>query len=290
MGLMDRLAEATRPTNSIREATGSAPAAAPPPEVPPAPAAAKKSAGRTTADPLADAYYIEDTGGQRRYYEDYRRQSLALRATGSTISSKREDLVTIRAMLALAEARGWTAIAVRGSAGFRREAWIEANARGLDAHGHKASALDRQEAGRRRAEHRPSNVVRPVPRDAGTADARPKARRGPVAPAADDPGKALRTARRDLSPGLSPNGRLVLAALSEKIDRQMSRFTSTAKADLKRFVAAELLKKERTGGPVVLTTDQTRAASAPNPARAKPDAPKPLHRTEPDPPHRSRSR
>ena len=192
-------------------------------------------------------------------------------------------------MLALAEARGWTAIAVRGSAGFRREAWIEANARGLDAHGHKASALDRQEAGRRRAEHRPSNAVQPAAASAPAerADpARPKAGRGPVAPAADDPGKSLRTARRDLS----PDGRLVLAALSEKIDRQMSRVTSAAKADLKRFVAAELLKKERTGGPVVLTADQARAADAPDPAWAKPDAPKPLHRTEPDPPHRSRSR
>ena len=82
----------------------------------------------------------------------------------------------------------------------------------------------------------------------------------------------------------------MLAALSETIDRQMSRFTSAAKADLKRFVAAELLKTERTRGPVVLTAAQARAVSAPDPERAKPDASKPLRRIEPDPPHRSRSR
>lgn len=303
MGLVDRLAEATRPTNSIREATGAdlTRASPAPPEGRPAPAAAKKPAGRTAPDPLAHAYYIEDTGGQRRYYEDYRRQSLALRATGNTISSKREDLATIRAMLALAEARGWTAIAVRGSADFRREAWIEANARGLDAQGDKATALDRQEAGRRQAKRQPTNgvrpsvaagaaarpdPVRPAPSDADATWALPKAERALDMASPDDSRKALRAARKDLS----PDGRLVLAALSEKIDRQMNRVTNEAKADLKRFVAAELLKTERTRGPVVLTAAQARAVSAPDPARAKPDAPMPLRRTEPDPPHRSRSR
>lgn len=186
MGLVDRLAEATRLTNSLREATGAdltraspAPAAGPPPDGPPAPTAAKKPADRTAPDPLAGTYCLEDTGGERRYHEDYRRRSLALRAGGSTISSKREDLSTIRAMLALAEARGWTAIALRGSADFRREAWIEAQARGLDAQGYKATALDRQEAGRRRAERQPFNGVHPA---ASGSTARP----GPVRPAPPD--------------------------------------------------------------------------------------------------------
>lgn len=203
-------------------------------------------------------------------------------------------------MLALAEARGWTAIAIRGSADFRREAWIEAQTRGLEAQGYKATAPDRQEAGRRQAERQPTNGVRPAasgsaarpdpgrpaPPDADATRALPKAGRAPEAAPADDPRKALRAARRDLS----PDGRLVLAALSEKIDRQMNRVTGDAKADLKRYVAAELLKKERAGGPVVLTAEQARAARAPAPARAEPAAPKPLSRSEPDPPHRSRSR
>ncbi|MFY0116437.1 hypothetical protein ABTQ02_19110, partial [Acinetobacter baumannii] len=77
VGLVDRLGDAARPTNSIREATGAdltraspAPAAGPPPQEPAAPAAAKKPAGRTASDPLAGTYYLEDTGGERRYYED----------------------------------------------------------------------------------------------------------------------------------------------------------------------------------------------------------------------------
>jgi len=313
MGLADRLADATRPTNSIREATGEglhgaspASAASPPQEAPPIPAAVKNPTNRTAPDPLARAYYVEDVGGERRYYEDYKRQSLALRASDHTISTKREDLATIRAMLTLAEARGWTAIAVQGSADFRREAWIEAQARGLDAHGYKATALDRQEADRRRAERGPSNAVRPAtgaasgpaervePARPATPDgatqvadkARQRSKAEGVAntPTPDDARKALRAARKDLS----PDGRLVLAALSEKIERQMNRINSDAKADLKRFVATELLKKERAGGPVVLTAAQTRAARAPEPARTEPAPAAPLRRTEPDPPRRSR--
>ena len=80
------------------------------------------------------------------------------------------------------------------------------------------------------------------------------------------------------------------ATLSEKINRQMNRINSDVKADLKRFVATELLKKERAGEPVVLTAEQTRAARAPEPARADPAPAAPLRRTEPDPPRRSRSR
>ncbi len=175
MGLADRLADAARPTNSIRESTGKglpranpASAGKPPLEAPVMPAAAKRPMDRAVPDPRA--YDVEDTGGERRYYEDYKRQSLALRASGRTINSKREDLATIRGMPALAEARGWTALAVRGSADFRREAWIEAQAHGLDAHGYEATALDRQEAERRRAERGPSNALRPVAVASGSAE------------------------------------------------------------------------------------------------------------------------
>lgn len=125
MERVDRLAEATRPPTSIREATG-----------------CREEARRPNR-----------RGSSRR--------SLALSATGSTISSKREDLATIRAMLALAEARGWTAIAVRGSTGFQ-EAWIEATVRGLDPHGYKVTALDRRNAKRSALQHRAASCcVRP---------------------------------------------------------------------------------------------------------------------------------
>ncbi|MFN7399280.1 MAG: hypothetical protein ACK5SX_09535 [Sandaracinobacter sp.] len=76
--------------------------------------------------------------------------------------------------------------------------------------------------------------------------------------------KALRTAEAVLS----PDGKLILAALSEKIDRQMNRLHTDAKAELKLFVATELQAKERAQGPVQLSAEQRRMASAPEQGRA----------------------
>lgn len=67
---------------------------------------------------------------------------------------------------------------------------------------------------------------------------------------------------------LSPDGKLILAALSEKIDRQMNRLHTDAKAELKLFVATELQAKERAQGPVQLSAEQRRMASAPEQGRA----------------------
>jgi len=277
--------------------TGAGPAR----ETPQAPAAGdgraaapgKKPAPRSAPDPLARAYYVEDVGGERRYYDDHRGQSLALRATGRTISTTREDRKTIEAMVALAAARGWTAVAIKGTAAFKQEAWIAAQVLGLEAHGHRPTALDRQEAERRRAERGAPNGPRPapaaVPAPAASGPTPPPApdRTAPPPRTAGGPapdGAALEAAHR----ALSADGRLVLAALSETIDRRMTRIAGAAKADLKRFVAAELLKKERAEGPVVLSAAQKRAALAPEPARTAPDGTGPARRAEPEAPRRSR--
>lgn len=341
MGLTDRLADATRPTNSIEEVrspepqpgagavTTPAPGPGPAQETSRTPAttnghsatAGKRLPYVSEPEAIARAYYVEDKGGERRYYDDDRRQHLAMRATGSTISSKREDRKTIGAMLALAQARGWAAVDLRGTKEFRREAWIEAQARGLETRGYHATDLDRQEADRRRAERGPANAVHPAPpgptrpatvapstpaETAAPAPPRPTAPPDRTAPATERPDKpseattdpgtpkpsldATRTAFRAAQRTLSADGRLVLAALSEKIERQMNRVNAEAKAELKLFVAAELGKKERAEGPVVLSAEQKRAAHAPEPT---PGTPAPAHqgrRVEPDPPHRSRSR
>jgi hypothetical protein len=61
---------------------------------------------------------------------------------------------------------------------------------------------------------------------------------------------------------LSPDGRLVYAALAEKIDRQMNKLNADEKMELRVQVARDLAAKEEREGPVVLTTDQRRAATA----------------------------
>jgi hypothetical protein len=87
---------------------------------------------------------------------------------------------------------------------------------------------------------------------------------------------------------LSRDGRLILMALSEKIDRQMHKLHAEAKMELRAFAAVELARKERAEGPVVLSAEQRRAATAPEPIVAPRPAPAP--RREPEPPRRSLAR
>lgn len=219
---------------------------------------------------IARSYYVEERGGERRYYDDYQRKALAIRAGGAAISSRREDLNTVRAMLTLAEARGWTEVKVSGSATFRREAWIEAEARGLAVVGYKPTDPDRQEVERRRGEReRSAPAQKPTSAPSAMEGHR---RRGAAAEAE-----------------LSSDGRLILAALSERIDRQMQKLHDAAKMELRAFVAVELAKKERAEGPVVLSAEQRRAATAPEPAQAA-SRPTPPPRREPEAPRRSLAR
>lgn len=398
MAMLDRLKDAARPTNSIETVQPPAPLQRPadlhganPGGSPDAPPAAKKLGGdakapayTTEPEVISRAYYVEDRGGgERRYFDDYQRKSLAIRANDNSISSKKEDLTTIRAMLTMAEARGWSEVKVAGTADFKREAWIEAQARGITAQGHKATDVDRQEADRRRAERglgpiasKPEmNEVRsiagaqatsvaPAPVQAAASapqrdpEARQQAKSAPaqqpsqttpvysltarnlgvasgpandqrqqatqqqdapaprlgkpadapapqtvagvmapqrevhaVQPAATDHRKAL----KDATAELSPDGRLVLAALSDKIDRQMNKLNAEAKLETKAFAATELVKKERAEGPVVLSPELRKLATAPEPVQAK-QSPAPVQeqtrtrQVELSPPQRTRSR
>ena len=47
-------------------------------------------------------------------------------------------------MVSVAQHRQWTSLHVRGSVEFRREAWLEANARGMEVQGYQPTELDRQ--------------------------------------------------------------------------------------------------------------------------------------------------
>lgn len=332
MAITDRLLDATRPTNTIEEAREAAlerqealHRASPSPAsggAPGTPGSGKKGpAYRSEPEHIAKAYYVEDKGGERSYYDDYKRSSVAMRATDTTISSKREDLNTVRAMVDIAAARGWQSIDVAGSKEFKREAWIEAAARGIEAKGYRPNDPDRQEADRRRNERGYENEVR------GPAPTNPATPAAPITPnnpnpSAGDPDRQLSTSRatargkaapepapakpegdkpslqdnrravREAQKELSPDGRTMLSAMSEKIDRQMNKLNSESKAEMKAFVAGELVKKERAEGPIVLSAEQKRAAAAPEPTKPAPvrAAPEPTRRQEPETPRRTLGR
>lgn len=339
MAIFDRLKDAARTTNSIgmveppAAPSRSAASAAPLPVAAETAAVAKKqpqdgkaAAYTTEPETIARAYYVEERGGERRYYADYQRKNLAIQASETSISTKKDDLNTIRAMLTLAESRGWSELKVAGSADFRREAWIEAQARGFTARGYKATELDQQEADRRRLErgasvpaqaglssstnevkpamsvvgqmaspspHQPTfpkaaaPVPAPISQDLHRANPDPKQSTAPA-----DPSTNARRVLRDATAELSPDGKLVLAALSEKIDRQMNKLNAEAKLETKAFAATELVKKERAEGPVTLSTSVRQLATGPAPAPMSPDLVPhlPIARPEDRPQVRSRSR
>ena len=329
--IVDRVRDASRPTNTIVEARELAQErqdalhrANPSPPAGGAPGqqggGKKAAAYQSEPEHIAKAYYVEEKAGERSYYDDYKRSSVAMRATDTTISSKREDLNTVRAMVDIAAARGWQSIDVSGSKEFKREAWIEAAARGIEAKGYRPNDPDRQEADRRRNERGYENEVR------GPAPSNPATPAAPITPnnpnpSSADPDRQQATARgtapgkapdaapaksdgekptmqdnrrivREAQKELSPDGRTMFSAMSEKIDRQMNKLNSESKAEMKAFVAAELVKKERAEGPIVLSPDQKRAAAAPEPTRPEPvrSAPEPTRRQEPETPRRTLGR
>lgn len=317
MALLSQARDALRPLNSIEAVRSPETAQAGPASAalaPPAAGAKKQAPHTTEPDAISKRYYVEDRGATRHYYDDYQRKGLAMRATETVVSTKREDLNTIKALFEVAENRGWKSVELKGTAEFKREAWIEAQTRGLEARGYGATDLDRQEAERRRGERGPNEVrvsaATPSPVAAkpalsaketmstGVAASSKEATaskgdlKEPAVGKGEEPSvanhrKTLRTAQAELS----PDGRLVLSALSETIDRQMNKQAIATRAEMKAFVATELVKKERAEGPVVLSAEQKRTAAAPEPQRT----PVALEanntrRHEPEAPSRSRSR
>jgi len=89
------------------------------------------------------------------------------------------------------------------------------------------------------------------------------------------------------TPFLSPDGRLVQAAFNEKAEREMGHLDAAGRARVKADFARALIEKEKQEGPVVLSTELRRLATAPEPSPGKPAGPEPPG-FEPDKPGKRR--
>jgi hypothetical protein len=134
-------------------------------------------------DRIRRKYYVvaNETGkdgpdGEARLYADERGEYLAFKVTEDRLVTRLAAAEVIRDMVSVAQHRGWDALHVRGSAEFRREAWLEAGARGIDVQGYRPTDLDRQALTNRqevwnRTHPRTHEVgVRPVPDRDGRAE------------------------------------------------------------------------------------------------------------------------
>lgn len=115
--------------------------------------ASKASAQPAEPDAVAKQHglYTADKGSTRVYFTDYQQKSEVMRATAGKITTKLDDRQTVTAMLDLAKERGWDTVKLRGTSDFKREAWQQAQQRGIAAEGYAPSQTDLQEAARRKA-------------------------------------------------------------------------------------------------------------------------------------------
>jgi hypothetical protein len=99
---------------------------------------------------LKRRYYTDDRGGAGLgFYVDATVTAPAFRDRGRTLESARADPNAIRDMALVAKHREWSIIVVRGSAEFRREAWLAGRAVGLEVRGYRPTERDVQELERR---------------------------------------------------------------------------------------------------------------------------------------------
>lgn len=89
------------------------------------------------------------------FYADERGEYLAFKLLEGRLTTRLTAPEVIRDMIAIAEHRHWTTLFVRGSVEFRREAWLEASACGMNAKGYEPTALDREALANRRTTRRP---------------------------------------------------------------------------------------------------------------------------------------
>ena len=132
------------------------------------PRAATPAAAEEDAVAKRHGLYTADRGRTRTYFADYQQKREVMRAEPARIRTRNDDRQTVAAVLDLAEARGWQTLRLRGTEDFRREAWVQAQVRGIATEGHKPSETDRQELARRQAALRP-----PVAAESAPAAAKP---------------------------------------------------------------------------------------------------------------------
>jgi hypothetical protein len=96
--------------------------------------------------------YLTERGrsGGLGFYADATVLVPSFQDRGGQLHAVRTDPNSIRDMIAIAQHRGWSTIEVRGATGFRREAWMSGQLRGLEVQGYQPTQRDIQDLERRR--------------------------------------------------------------------------------------------------------------------------------------------
>jgi hypothetical protein len=101
------------------------------------------------------ANYVNINNAERssepsKFYHRDNRQVVAFEDKGAKLTSSQNDTKTVSAMLDVAKAKGWESLVVKGTAEFRREAWLEGQSQGINIKGYKPDEKDLVELEHRR--------------------------------------------------------------------------------------------------------------------------------------------
>ncbi len=81
------------------------------------------------------------------YYDksDTEQVNIAFEDRKNGLHTSRQDEKTVKAMMDLAESKGWTAIKLKGTEEFKQKAWLEASLRGIETKGYEPTEKDKAE-------------------------------------------------------------------------------------------------------------------------------------------------
>lgn len=186
-------------------------------------------------------------------YHDKQTMELVIADKGSKLVTQREDLATVDAMAVAAADRGWSAVTLSGTEAFRREAWYQLSARGIEVAGYSPSQADKARLAEVQRTQEQESRERAAPAKTATP-AKPVAE-PPMRSPVEEASNAVRKMASDISIEGSTTPREQLAV------------SAAANQAYGAAVAANERDRERARG-----ADKGRAAAA-APARAAPARP-----------------
>lgn len=119
-------------------------------------------------DEITKRYYCrKDHLGEEHIYADSRGSREIFQASENRLRTKVDDPQCVKMMLDTAAHRGWSSITAKGSEEFRRETWLEGQARGIEVKGYRPNELDHQELKKREQAHLRNEIAPAMRREAG---------------------------------------------------------------------------------------------------------------------------
>ncbi len=154
-------------------------------------------------------YVVEVDAAEARIYADRGGEYLVAKAGRDRLVTQVASIEVVRDLVAIAAHRGWQRVELTGSLEFRREAWLAASARGIEAKGYEPIELDRAALAKMRNGFERGDKASAFARDK-TSPESPQMRRSSSEPTGRD--RAIGNNDRNARSHLAVIERVVLAA------------------------------------------------------------------------------